>query len=105
MFQPSVYWIGNSDNKLVTTSLPCVQYQLGEHSDTQGGYLPACSEPKRYPLVKKGFSGTAIMSDQSQEQMKLSKMSKAMNCNILRLKQSIQRKDALSMVAIWKLPT
>ena len=43
---------GNSDNKLVTTSLPCVQYQMGEHSNTQGGYLHACSEPKSYPLVK-----------------------------------------------------
>ena len=43
---------GNCDNKLVSTSLPCVQYQMGEHSDTQGGYLPACSEPKSHPLVK-----------------------------------------------------
>ena len=43
---------GNGDNELVTTSLPCVRYQMGEHSDTQGGYLPACSEPKWYPLVK-----------------------------------------------------
>ena len=33
-------------NKLVTTSLPCIQYKMGEHSDTQGGYLPGCSEPK-----------------------------------------------------------
>ena len=43
---------GEGVNKLVTTSLPCIQYQMGEHSDTQSGYLPACSEPKRYPLVK-----------------------------------------------------
>ena len=96
--------IGNSDNKLVTMSLPCVQYQMGEHSDTQGGYLSDCSEPKSYPLVQTRVSGTAIMSDQNQKQVKLSKMSKAMNCNILQLQQNIQRKDALSMVAMWKLP-
>ena len=47
---------GNSDNKLATMSLPCIQYQMGEHSDTQGGYLPACSESKSYPRGQnKGF--------------------------------------------------
>ena len=43
---------GNSDNKLVTTSLPCIQYKMDEHSDTQDGYLPACYEPKSHPRVK-----------------------------------------------------
>ena len=33
-------------------SLPCIQYQMVEYSDTQGGYLPACSEPKNHPQVK-----------------------------------------------------
>ena len=41
------------------------------------------------------------MSEQNQEQVKLSKMSKAMNHNILLLKQSIQRKDVLSLVVMW----
>ena len=43
---------GKGVNKLVTTSLPCIQYQMGEHSDTRDGYLPACSEPKSHPRVK-----------------------------------------------------
>ena len=42
----------NNNNKLVHTSLQCVQYQMGEHSDTQGGYLSACSEPKSHSQLK-----------------------------------------------------
>ena len=80
---------GNSDNKLVTKSLPCVRYQMGEHSDTQGGYLPACSEPKSYPLVK-----TRVFWNSNYERPK-SRASEAvqdvkgMNCNIFQLKQNI----------------
>ena len=40
------------DNKLATTSLPCIQCQMGEQSDTQGDYLPVCSELKSHPGVK-----------------------------------------------------
>ena len=62
---------GKDVNKLVTTSLPCIQYQMGEHSDTQGGYLPACSEPKRDPRVK-----TRVFWNSNYEQPK-SRASKA----------------------------
>ena len=61
--------------------------QVRDTAEPINNFSLPTTEPKSYPLVKTRLFWNSNYSNQSQEQVKLSKMSKAMNCKILQLKQ------------------